>query len=137
MKRQFTKQNKKRRLSDMIWCLLLLLIRPVDTGGGRGGNASPIIRQTCFWRRYKRSLIWQHFWQQFILAIHAPPPFQFSCLRACSYEESAVLILHTHLKERMRLFCNDNQCQYCYAWGCVNTRNEFSVYLKFIKRTAW
>ena len=44
---------------------------------GAGGNAPPIICQTCFWRCYKRSLIWQ----QFILAIHAHP-FQFSCLRA-------------------------------------------------------
>ena len=57
--------------------------RPVDTGGrGQGGNAPPIICQTCFWRRYKRSLIWQQFWQHYILATHAPP-FQFSCLRAC------------------------------------------------------
>ena len=40
---------------------------------GAGGQCPPIIRQTCFWRCYKRSLIWQQFWQQFILAIHAPP----------------------------------------------------------------
>ena len=46
--------------------------RPVDTGGGRG-VLPPIIRQTCLWRCYKRGLIWQQFWQQFILAIHAPP----------------------------------------------------------------
>ena len=41
---------------------------------GRGAMPPPIICQTCFWRFYKRSLIWQQFWQQFILAIHAPPP---------------------------------------------------------------
>ena len=39
---------------------------------GAGGQCPPIICQTCFWRCYKRSLIWQQFWQQFILAIHAP-----------------------------------------------------------------
>ena len=49
-----------------------LAIRPVDTGGGGRGAMPPIIRQTCHWRCYKRSLIWQQFWQQFILAIHAP-----------------------------------------------------------------
>ena len=47
--------------------------RPVDTGG-QGGNTPPIIRQTCFWRRYKRSLIWQQFWQHYILATMPPPP---------------------------------------------------------------
>ena len=53
--------------------------RPVDTGGGGRGQCPPIICQTCFWRCYKRSLIWQQFWQQFILAIHAPPiPVQLS-----------------------------------------------------------
>ena len=40
--------------------------------GGQGGNAPPINCQTCFWRCYKSSLVWQQFWQQFILAIHAP-----------------------------------------------------------------
>ena len=56
----------------------MLRLRPVDTGG-QGGNAPPIICQTCLWRCYKRSLIWQQFWQQFILAIHAPPiPVQLS-----------------------------------------------------------
>ena len=48
-------------------------IRPVDTGGGQGGNAPPIICQTCFWRRYKHSLIWQQFWQHYILATMPPP----------------------------------------------------------------
>ena len=41
---------------------------------GQGGNAPPIICQTCFGRCYKPSLIWQQLWQQFILTIHAPPP---------------------------------------------------------------
>ena len=60
-----------------------MLVQARRHWGGQGGNAPPIIYQTCFWRCYKRSLNWQQFWQQFILAIHAPPPFQFSCLRAC------------------------------------------------------
>ena len=69
--------------------------RPVDTGG-RGAMPPPIICQTCFWRCYKRSLIWQQFWQQFILAIHAPPiPVQLSTglkIRMCmlSLRETAI-----------------------------------------------
>ena len=52
---------------------------------GAGGQCPPIICQTCFWRCYKCSLIWQ----QFILAMHAPT-FQFSCLRAWWFRSGKV-----------------------------------------------
>ena len=57
------------KLDHTINCEASCPCRPVDTGG----QCPPIICQTCFWRCYKCSLIWQQFWQQFILAIHAPP----------------------------------------------------------------
>ena len=83
--------------------------RPVDTGGQGGQCPPPIICQTCFWRCYKRSLIWQQFLQQFILAIHAP--------HSCSAVYGPVQLWNDSMIAQLGIPPAINPCQnYSFYW---------------------
>ena len=60
-------------------------------------------------------MIWQQFWQHYILAIHAPPPFQFSCLRA--WKKDCKNLSWVLIKYFMSLSCVLVSCaQALHAW---------------------